>query len=194
MPRLNNEQCTLPQSKCEQYWAEKVGVSIEASPFTITTTSFVHRLDYEIRTMALANVSSGHSAQGVWPVAEYHTLQSEDPSTKPLKLTHYHYTSWPDHGVPHNPSSVVGFVCQIQRAHAQNEGVPLLVHCSAGVGRTGTFILLDAMLKRVRCEGSIDVYGFLKHIRTQRCMLVQTVVSLGAVPHHAPHQHFTHHT
>ena len=146
--------------------------------------------------------------------------QSNDPNSKPRKLTHYHYTSWPDHGVPQNTSSMVGFVRQIQRAHARNEGVPLLVHCSAGVGRTGTFMVLDAMLKRIACEGTVDVYGFLKHIRSQRCMLVQTLVSPSPVckdawlslshtfyitpytPHSTvtlhtlktPLAHFTHHT
>ncbi|KAL5482193.1 hypothetical protein EMCRGX_G022488 [Ephydatia muelleri] len=147
--------CENGQSKCEQYWAGKVGGAFETGLFSIVTASFVHMLDYEIRTLVLTNNS--------------------DPNSKPRKLTHYYYTAWPDHGVPRNPSSMVGFVRQIQRAHARNEGVPLLVHCSAGVGRTGTFMVLDAMLKRIVWEGTVDVYGFLKHIRSQRCMLVQTV-------------------
>ena len=91
-------------------------------------------------------------------------------------MTQYHFTSWPDHGVPRYPTSLIAFIRRVQRGHNKDDGYPLLVHCSAGVGRTGTFILLDSMLERMKVEDSVNVYEFLRNMRTQRFMMVQTLV------------------
>lgn len=54
---------------------------------------------------------------------------------------------------------------------------PLLSGYSAGVGRTGTFVVIDAMLDMMHTERKVDVYGFVSRIRAQRCQMVQTDVS-----------------
>ena len=103
-------------------------------------------------------------------------LQPNDPESRPLVVSHYHFTSWPDHGVPQFATSLIGFIKRVQKDHDKDKGVPLLVHCSAGVGRTGTFIMLDSMMDRLKIEDSINVYEFLRQMRSKRMYMVQTLV------------------
>ena len=85
----------------------------------------------------------------------------------------FQYTSWPDHGVPAHPLSVLSFIRHSSTCNSQTGG-PVVVHCSAGIGRTGTYIVIDTMLKTLNNSQVIDIPLFLKHIRQQRSNLVQT--------------------
>ena len=70
---------------------------------------------------------------------------------------------------------MISFIDNVRLTHPP-KGPPLVVHCSAGVGRTGTFIVMDTMLQRMKKENTLDIYNFLRQIRHQRLKLVQTQV------------------
>ena len=72
---------------------------------------------------------------------------------------------------------MISFIDNVRLTHPP-EGPPLVVHCSAGVGRTGTFIVMDTMLQRMKKDDTLDIYNFLLQIRHQRIKLVQTQVYL----------------
>ena len=81
-----------------------------------------------------------------------------------LKVTHLLYLGWPDYGVPYNGISLIDFIKRTRLIHPPSHHKPLLVHCSAGVGRTGTFIVLDSMLQRMKVENTLNVYQFVKQL------------------------------
>ena len=121
------------------------------------------------------------------PFLSITSSQTSEPEKHSLTVTHLHYTAWPDHGVPHNAMSLISFICRVRKLHPPSSDQPLLVHCSAGVGRTGTFILLDGMMQQMRSEGSLSVYHFLRNMRGQRMKMVQTQVCQSLCPTQSMH-------
>ncbi|XP_053395795.1 uncharacterized protein LOC123524141 [Mercenaria mercenaria] len=89
-------------------------------------------------------------------------------------ITQFHFTAWPDKGVPKYASSLVHFLTKVKYASVEGTG-PVIVHCSAGVGRTGTFIALDNLTDQGKNLGYVDVAGMVASLRTQRVCLVQTM-------------------
>uniref|UniRef100_A0AAG5DMF3 Protein-tyrosine-phosphatase n=1 Tax=Anopheles atroparvus TaxID=41427 RepID=A0AAG5DMF3_ANOAO len=87
---------------------------------------------------------------------------------------HYHFLNWPDHSCPSSPADLIKF-SKIIRSERKSYAIPLVVHCSAGVGRTGTFIALDIILQRMQQEKKINVYDTVKRLRRQRVKMVQTL-------------------
>ncbi|KAG8436573.1 hypothetical protein GDO86_007616 [Hymenochirus boettgeri] len=87
-------------------------------------------------------------------------------------VTHIQFTVWPDHGVPDDPNLLLKLRRRVNALSNFFSG-PIIVHCSAGVGRTGTYISIDAMLEGLEAEGRVDVYGYVVQLRRQRCLMVQ---------------------
>ncbi|XP_060087100.1 receptor-type tyrosine-protein phosphatase V-like isoform X2 [Heteronotia binoei] len=92
------------------------------------------------------------------------------------RVTHLHYTAWPDHGVPESTTSIIQFI-DLVRAHVQNakDSGPTLIHCSAGVGRSGTFIALDRLLQQLKHEKMVDVFNTMYSLRMSRHVMIQTL-------------------
>ncbi|NXW86628.1 PTPRV phosphatase, partial [Alopecoenas beccarii] len=91
-------------------------------------------------------------------------------------VSHLHYTAWPDHGIPESAASIMTFR-ELVREHIQStkDAGPTLVHCSAGVGRSGTFIALDQLLQQMKQEKVVDVFGVVYTLRMNRYLMIQTL-------------------
>uniref|UniRef100_A0A3Q3J0X5 protein-tyrosine-phosphatase n=1 Tax=Monopterus albus TaxID=43700 RepID=A0A3Q3J0X5_MONAL len=109
-----------------------------------------------------------------WTIREFR-ITSERGSSYPRLLRHFHYTVWPDHGVPESNQSLIQFVRTVRDYVDRSPSTgATIVHCSAGVGRTGTFIALDRVLQQLDSQGTIDLYGCVFDLRLHRQHMVQT--------------------
>ncbi|XP_031988923.1 receptor-type tyrosine-protein phosphatase V-like isoform X1 [Corvus moneduloides] len=91
-------------------------------------------------------------------------------------VSHLHYTAWPDHGIPESTTSIMTFRELVrERIQSTKDTGPTLVHCSAGVGRTGTFIALDRLLQQMKQEKVVDIFGVVYALRMNRYLMIQTL-------------------
>ena len=91
------------------------------------------------------------------------------------EIIQYHFTDWPDFGVPENASSMLKFVRRVRNTISPTHG-PVVIHCSAGVGRTGTFIAIDVMLQKMAAKDNLNIQEFVCRMRAQRAYMIQTSV------------------
>ncbi|XP_029928442.1 tyrosine-protein phosphatase non-receptor type 2-like isoform X2 [Myripristis murdjan] len=144
--------------KCAQYWP-----TTEEQQMSFTDTGFVVRLVseedqsyYIIRVLELQNIKTGESRE----------------------IYHFHYTTWPDFGVPESPASFLNFLFKVRESGSlgQEHG-PSVVHCSAGIGRSGTFSLVDTclvLMDKRKDPSSVNIQKVLLDMREYRMGLIQT--------------------
>ncbi|XP_076464829.1 receptor-type tyrosine-protein phosphatase alpha-like [Babylonia areolata] len=138
------------RSKCHEYWPAK-GESLSTKHMEVTGLEEEERAHFVIRTFSVGKTQSEEKRQ----------------------VKQYHYVKWMDHHVP-TTTPLVDFWRYIRaRAPRTPTAPPLVVHCSAGVGRTGTYIALDILMDQSEGEQEISVYGTVSNLRKYRCYMVQ---------------------
>ncbi|CAG5896840.1 unnamed protein product [Menidia menidia] len=135
--------------KCDQYWPSRGTETYGMIQVTLLDTM-------ELATFCVRTFSLHKSG-----------------SSERREVRQFQFTAWPDHGVPEYPTPFLNFLRRVKACNPPDAG-PIIAHCSAGVGRTGCFIVIDAMLERIRHERTVDIYGHVTLMRSQRNYMVQT--------------------
>nr|XP_045004520.1 receptor-type tyrosine-protein phosphatase delta isoform X38 [Jaculus jaculus] len=135
--------------KCDQYWPSRGTETHGLVQVTLLDT--IELATYCVRTFTLY----------------------KNGSSEKREVRQFQFTAWPDHGVPEHPTPFLAFLRRVKTCNPPDAG-PMVVHCSAGVGRTGCFIVIDAMLERIKHEKTVDIYGHVTLMRAQRNYMVQT--------------------
>ncbi|XP_076441137.1 receptor-type tyrosine-protein phosphatase epsilon-like [Babylonia areolata] len=98
---------------------------------------------------------------------------SKDENSRIVKQ--FHFCTWSDHGAPTYPTTLLAFRRKVQSFSPDNTA-PILCHCSAGIGRTGTYIGLHYLLDQANNEGQVDVLQAAHNMRGNRVNMIQTCV------------------
>ncbi|KAI1897102.1 hypothetical protein AGOR_G00079660 [Albula goreensis] len=148
--------------KCAQYWPprEERDAIFEDTNFKLTFISEDIKSYYTVRQLELENLSTRETRE----------------------ILHFHYTTWPDFGVPESPASFLNFLFKVRESGCLNSDQgPVVVHCSAGIGRSGTFCLVDSclLLMSLRKDpSSVQIRDVLLEMRRYRMGLIQTADQL----------------
>ncbi|XP_053369168.1 receptor-type tyrosine-protein phosphatase S isoform X12 [Clarias gariepinus] len=135
--------------KCDQYWPSRGTETYGMTQVTLLDT--IELATFCVRTFSL----------------------HKNGSSEKREVRQFQFTAWPDHGVPEYPTPFLAFLRRVKTCNPPDAG-PIIAHCSAGVGRTGCFIVIDAMLERIKHEKTVDIYGHVTLMRAQRNYMVQT--------------------
>ncbi|XP_042184899.1 receptor-type tyrosine-protein phosphatase S isoform X5 [Oncorhynchus tshawytscha] len=142
--------------KCDQYWPSRGTETYGMTQVTILDT--MELATFCVRTFSL----------------------QKNGCNERREVRQFQFTAWPDHGVPEYPTPFLAFLRRVKACNPPDAG-PVIAHCSAGVGRTGCFIVIDAMLERIRHERTADIYGHVTLMRSQRNYMVQTEDQYGFI-------------
>ncbi|XP_033009428.1 tyrosine-protein phosphatase non-receptor type 1 isoform X1 [Lacerta agilis] len=148
--------------KCAQYWPQKEEkvMLFEDTNLTLTLISEDIKSYYTVRQLELENLTTHETRE----------------------ILHFHYTTWPDFGVPESPASFLNFLVKVRESGSLSpEHGPIVVHCSAGIGRSGTFCLVDTcllLMDKRKDPSSVDIKQVLLEMRKYRMGLIQTADQL----------------
>ncbi|CAC5421816.1 Tyrosine-protein phosphatase non-receptor type 5,Receptor-type tyrosine-protein phosphatase R,Receptor-type tyrosine-protein phosphatase S,Receptor-type tyrosine-protein phosphatase eta,Tyrosine-protein phosphatase non-receptor type 7,Receptor-type tyrosine-protein phosphatase N2,Tyrosine-protein phosphatase non-receptor type 12,Receptor-type tyrosine-protein phosphatase delta [Mytilus coruscus] len=143
--------------KCEQYWPQEINRPMVVDQYKLTMREETIYTIYVYRLLVLQNKKN----------------------QKERRVHHFHFTQWPDHGVP-DSIKLVHFYRKVKHENRDQSG-PMVVHCSAGVGRTGTFIAIDAFYEHGKKAGYVDVMNYVQMMRKDRMNMIQTHEQYKAV-------------
>nr|ACE75280.1 protein tyrosine phosphatase [Glyptapanteles flavicoxis] len=140
------------QEVCYPYWSLRTRTKVTHGKFTIKTR--------KIKTFRYHVVTS---------------LRIKDNTGASLNVKHFAYTDWPQNSLPRNPSKFLDFVLSVRKAQlmvefdSKNGNVPpMVVHCSAGLNRTGMFCALDICLSQYDERATINLASVVRNLRKQR--------------------------
>uniref|UniRef100_A0A8D0SFH7 Tyrosine-protein phosphatase non-receptor type n=2 Tax=Sus scrofa TaxID=9823 RepID=A0A8D0SFH7_PIG len=141
--------------KCAQYWPTKDSreMLFKETGFSVKFLSEDVKSYYTVHLLQLGNTNSGETRT----------------------ISHFHYTTWPDFGVPESPASFLNFLFKVRESGSLDpEHGPAVIHCSAGIGRSGTFSLVDTCLVLMEKGDDINIKQLLLNMRQYRMGLIQT--------------------
>ncbi|CAC5388871.1 Tyrosine-protein phosphatase 2,Tyrosine-protein phosphatase corkscrew,Tyrosine-protein phosphatase non-receptor type 6 [Mytilus coruscus] len=147
------------KKKCERYWPETVNEPMVVDNYIVTMKEYRKHTVYVYRLLTVSNKNV--------------------KNVKEREIHHFHFTEWPDHGVP-DSIKVVNFYRKVKSKACDQLG-PMVVHCSAGIGRTGTFIAIDALYENGKKVGYINVMECIQMMRKDRMNMVQTYEQYEAI-------------
>ncbi|XP_011495161.1 PREDICTED: tyrosine-protein phosphatase non-receptor type 2 isoform X2 [Ceratosolen solmsi marchali] len=147
------------QVKCHQYW-----------PLDGSSDHTMNLTDVDLKVEYISKTESSDYTICTLRLTDTESQKSRD-------ILHFHYTTWPDFGVPRSPAAFLRFLADVRQSGALDQNVgPPIVHCSAGIGRSGTFCLVDTCLVLIEENGlnSVNVREVLIEMRQSRMGLIQT--------------------
>lgn len=142
------------KNKCELYFPDEQDIPIQYDDTVVTVKHINYFQDYEVRQIAIVN------------------------NNETRILNHYWYTAWPDHNLPENPTALLELIKIIDCDRRYNDGLvkgPVVVHCSAGVGRTGCFLALSIGIKQIDLNNLVDIVKIVCNLRIDRGGMIQTL-------------------
>ncbi|XP_063370268.1 tyrosine-protein phosphatase 69D [Cydia amplana] len=175
--------------KCSKYWPDEDRGSRAFGAITVHHVSEKRYSDYIVRELKIVKQATNSEGQ---PIVENNGVAKrngdcKDPEsgsapTSPREVKdstrvvrQYHFLMWKDFAAPEHPQSILKFIKRMNEAWSHLMGRPVVVHCSAGVGRTGTLVALDCLLEQLRTTRRAAVFTTVAELRRQRNFLVQSL-------------------